>query len=97
MAHIRKGYIRSGDYVGVRVPKSASYAQVVGHALDVLGVEVDDEEGEAKQSLFRIDGTVVPVNPVNDLPWTLGHYLKSLRKSAGQLKVGVGYHYKVNS
>ena len=57
MWHSRKGYVRCGDYVEIRVPKTASYAQVVSHALEVLDVEEDEEdEGEAKPSMFRIDG-----------------------------------------
>jgi hypothetical protein len=95
MGHSRKGYVRCGDYVEVRVPKTASYAQVVSLALEVLDVEEDEEdEGEAKPSMFRIDGTMVPDSPVNNLPWTVTRYLKSLRKSAGQLKLGVGFYYK---
>ena len=97
MGHSRKGYVRCGDYVEVRVPKTASYSQVVSHALEVLDVEEDEEdEGEAKPCMFRIDGTMVPDSPVNNLPWTVARYLKSLRKSAGQLKLGVGFYYKVS-
>lgn len=30
--------------------------------------EDEEEEGEAKPSIFRIDGTIVPDSPINDLP-----------------------------
>lgn len=88
--------VRCGDYVEVRVAKMASYSQVVSNALEILDVEEEEEEGEAKPSIFRIDGTMVPDSPINDLPWTVTRYLKSLQKSAGQLKLGVGFYYKVS-
>ena len=94
MGHSRKGYVRCGDYVEVRVPKTASYSQVVSHALEVLE---DEKEEEAKPSTFRIDGTMVPDFLTNNLPWTVARYLKSLRKSAGHLKLGVGFYYRVSS
>ena len=94
MEHSRKGYVRCGDYVEVRVPKAASYSYVVSCALEVLDAEEDEEEkGEGKPSMFRIDGTIVPDSPIDDLPWTITRYLKSLRKSAGQIKLGVGFCY----
>ena len=61
------------------VPTMASYSQVDSSA-QVLGWE---EEGEAKPSIFSINGTVVPDSPINDLPWTLSKYLKSLQNSPG--------------
>ena len=96
MGHSRKGYIRSGDYVEVRVPKSATYSELVGQAMKALDVEEDEEEGEGRPSMFMIDGTVVPDCPINNLPWTVTRYLKSLRRSPGQLKLGVGFYYKVS-
>ena len=39
MGHGKKGYVRAGDYVEVRVPKASSYSQLVNHALKVLDVE----------------------------------------------------------
>ena len=47
--------------------------------------------------MFRIDGTVVSDNLINEMPWTIGRYLRSLRKSAGQVKFRVGYYYRVSS
>ena len=58
--------------------------------------EDEEEEEEARQSLFRIDGTVVPNIPIGNNPWTVARYLKSLRKSPGQLKLGAGFYYKVS-
>ena len=84
MGHSRKVHVRRGDHMKVRVPKTASYSQVVSHALEVLDVE-DEEEEEAKPSMFRIDGTMVPDSLINNLPWTVARYLKSLRKSAGTM------------
>ena len=96
MGHSRKGYVRYGDYIEVCVPKTASYSQLVNHALEVFDVKEDEEEeGEPKTSMFRIDGTVVPECPIYDLPWTVARYLKSMKKTARQLKPGAGFYYKV--
>ena len=89
--------MRVGDYVEVRLPKTASYAAVAAHAIDVLQLEEEEEEkDEGEPSIFRIDGTVVPECLINDLPWTIARYLKSLHKSPGQLKLGVGFYYRVS-
>ena len=79
------------------MPKTASYGQVVSEAIRVPDLEEEEEEkGEGDPSVFRIDGTVVPDSPINDMPWTLARYLKSLHKTAGQLRLGVGYYYRVS-
>ena len=97
MGHSKKGYIRVGDYVEVRVSKSASYAAVANHSIEVLQLEEEEEQvGEGEPSIFRVDGTVVPDCLVSDLPWTISRYLKSLNKSPGQLKLGVGFYYRVS-
>ena len=93
----RKGYICSGEYVEVHVLKSSSYSDLVSEPLKTLDVEEDEEEeGEARPSFFRIDGMVVPNSPIGNNPWTVARYLKSLRKSPGQLKLGAGFYYKVS-
>lgn len=98
MRRCRKGYIRSGDYIEVRVSKTSSYQQVVSQAIEVLGIEEEDGESEdGEPRIFRIDGTVVPDCPIDELSWTVSRYLRSLHKTAGQLKLGVGFHYRVSS
>jgi hypothetical protein len=72
------------------------------HALEVLGVEEEEEpegykkEERGKPSMFRIDGTKIPNSPINNQPWNVSRYLTSLRKSAGQLKLGVGFSGSMN-
>ena len=57
-------------------------SQVISNARELLDVEEDEEEeGEPKPSIFRINGTVVPDSPINDLPWTVSRYVKSLQMS----------------
>ena len=60
----------------------------------MIELEEEDEESEdGGPRIFCIDGTVVPYCPIDELPWTPS---KLLRKTAGQLKLGVGFHYKVS-
>ena len=104
MAKTRKGgYMKDGDVTEIRIAGSATYTEVVATAataLDLLPVEIDFE-GDPELTLFRSDGTVVPNKPIvsnysdRSEAWTLERYLKSSKKSAAQLKLGVGYRYKV--
>lgn len=55
MSHSRKGYIRVGDYVEVRGSKSASYAAVANHSIEVLQLEEEEEEVGGEPSIFRVD------------------------------------------
>ena len=97
MVQSRKRYIRDGDYMEVRVAKSATYSEVVACAIEALGVQEEEEqEGEGEPRIFRIDGTVVPDSDINGVSWTIARYLSSLHKSAGQIKLGVGYQYQVS-
>ena len=98
MGQSRKAYTRVGDYVEVRLPKIASYGSVAAHAFEVMQVEEEDEEDEeegGEPRIFRIDGTVVPDGSIDDLPWTISRYLKSLNKSPAQIKLGVGFYCRV--
>lgn len=94
--------MKGGDYTEVRVPGYATYTEVAATAGTALDLEVDqDFEGDPELILFRSDGTVVPNKAVmsdyleRSEPWTLERYLKSFQKSAAQLKLGIGYRYKV--
>ena len=33
---------------------------------------------------------------IDDLPWTIARYLKLMQNTPAQLKLGVGYYYKVS-
>ena len=81
----------------IQVAKSATYLQVVTCAIEGLGIQEEEEQaGEGEPRIFRIDGTVVPDLVIGDVTWTISRYLKSLHKTAGQIKLGVGYYYQVS-
>ena len=97
------GFIKDGDYIEVRLSKGATYEEMTAAAARSLelSLESTDFEGEPELTLFRTDGTIVPNQPISlddparSVPWTLERYLKSVKKSAAQLKLGIGYRYKV--
>ena len=90
MVQSRKRYIRAGDYMEIRVVKTATYSEVVTCAIEALGVQEEEEqEGDGEPRIFRIDGTVVPDSDISGVSWTIARYLSSLHKSAGQIKLGV--------
>ena len=94
MACSKKRYVRAGDYMEVRLSKYSAYNDMVTTAIEILEVEEEEEvKGMGEPRLFRIDGTVVPECEV---PWTISRYLRSLHKSPGQIKLGVGYYYQVS-
>ena len=104
MARSRKGgFVKDGDFTEIRIEKSSSYDDAVAVAAEAMDLEPEDEDvlagAEMELYLFRTDGTVVPNQPITvvkeTLPWTLERYLKSLKKSAAQIKLGVGYRSKV--
>lgn len=86
------GYARSTEYVEVRVKKSASYVEVASTAKGVLGLP---DENIGILSIFRSDGTVIPDKSIAECKWTIGGYLRSIRKSCSQIKLGVGYLLQV--
>ena len=90
----KKGYERDGGYVEVRMRRTLHYSSFAAEALEALNFE--DEEGDGEPTIFRVDGTVVPEEAINDLPWTIGRYLKLIQKTPAQLKLGVGYYYQVS-
>ena len=97
MAQSRKGYVRAGDYMEIQVATSATYSQVVTCAVEGLGIQEEEEQaGEGEPRIFRIDGTVVPDLDISHVSWTISRYLKSLHKTPGQIKLGVGYYYRVS-
>ena len=57
-------------------------------------IRLEENGDEADLTLFRSDGTVIPNEEMNSLPWTVGNYLRSI-KAASQVKLGVGYLIKV--
>ena len=96
MSRSRKRYVRSGDYMEVTVPRCSTYDEVARAAFLVLDIQEEEEEGEGRLTMFRIDGTVIPDGDIGGAAWTIARYLKSLNKSPGQIKLGVGYYYRVN-
>ena len=101
MAKSRKGgFTKDGDFTEIRIEKSSSYDHVAAVAAEAIDLaSEDDDDSEMELYLFRTDGTVVPNQPITlakeSVPWTLQHYLKSLKKTAAQINLGVGYRSKV--
>ena len=103
MVRSRKdGFIKEGDFTEVRIERGSTYSGVVAIAAESMGLETEEEEddgAEPELALFRTDGTVVPNQPIvfgkETQPWMLERYLKSLMKTAAQVKFGVGFHCKV--
>ena len=95
----RKGYKKEGGFVEVVLDGESDYDEVVQQAATTLNLE--DEDGCTELLLFRVDGTVIPNNEVDiggfTRSWTLQRYLKSLGKTAAQMKLGVGFRYEVNT
>lgn len=88
-----KGYGKATEYVEVRVQRNASYMDVATVSKSVVGLA---DEAIGVLSLFRSDGTVISDKNISPgSPWTIGGYLKSLKKSSSQIKLGVGYLMQV--
>ena len=79
----------------VAVPKCSTDEEVIQAAHVILDIQEEEEEEKGRLTMFRIDGTVIPGSDIGGAAWTIARYLKSLHKSAGQIKLGVGYHYRV--
>lgn len=97
MSRSRKGgFVKDGLYTEVRMSRNYSYEDFLAAADEALEIEVDTlEEEDPELLLFRTDGTIVPNRPIlygnTEQPWTLDAYLKSMKKTAAQVKLGVGY------
>ena len=91
----KNNYSSTGGYVEVRVWRSILYYDLINVCARSLQLEAAPLEGEL--SLFRSDGTIVPPTPVDESgkEWTLLDYLKTIDRSAGQVRFGVGFISKV--
>ena len=89
------GYAKSREFIEVQVSRSDDYESVIKEAMRVIRLEENGDEADL--TLFRSDGTIIPNKEINSLPWTVGNYLRSMKKAASQVKlhVGVGYLIKV--
>ena len=84
----KRGYSKGGQYVEVHVPSRSTYDEIIKECVKVVQVP-GSSRGEL--ALFRVDGTLIPKQYFS----TLFNYLKSMKKSAGQLKLGIGHGPKV--
>ena len=93
----RKSYKKYGGFVEVMINGGSYYEEVVEQAAETLKLE---EEEDSDLCLFRVDGTVIPNLDVEVdglmRYWTLERYLKSQGKTSQQLKLGVGYRFRVS-
>ena len=94
----RKGYKKEGSFTEVMVKRDSDYATVARHAATTLELQDEDDDG-GELSLFRVDGTIIPrgLVDVGGREWTLERYLRSIGRTASQLKLGVGYRADVCS
>ena len=96
IVHSRKSYKKESGFMEVMLDGDSTYEDVVQLAAETMSLEKDEDSTEL---LFRADGTMVPNIDVSvggfSQRWTLQRYLKSLGKTAAQMKLGVGYRYVV--
>lgn len=67
----------------------STYDDIINGCVKVLDVSGPSDRN---LTLFRADGTIIPKTGF----LTLKDYLTSMKKSAGQLKLGIGYGPKVH-
>ena len=104
----KKGYVRRGDYVEVRVKLDASYRDIAETSVQQLhSMESSSSEDEAwsgEPILIRANGTVILDRPIltstpsMTVPWDIGSYMKtfsSFVKTGVPIKLGVGFVSKV--
>ena len=98
VAYVSNGTEQKDLHKGRRLCRSSTpkIASVAAHAIEVMQVEEEDEEEGGEPRIFRNDGTVVPDGSIDDLPWTISRYLKSLNKYPAQVKLGVGFYCRVS-
>ena len=100
----KSGYLKVGDYVEVRVPRTANYMEVANSAALAVGLIVPNgssseeellEESRGELSLFRAEGTRVPNSAFDQsTPWTIHEYMSSFpsyKRNGIAIKLGVGY------
>ncbi len=98
MSATKKGdYKRSSGYVEVEVLKSDSYEETTRKIAECLEFNVEAKECLA---LFKLNGTRILDKELSinkkKKPWLIGNYMCFLKKSAGQVKLGIGTILKVS-
>ncbi len=100
----KKGFVRKGEYVEIRVPMGASYREVAAVCASVYTSSSEDEEGGVEATLFRANGTMTLDSPIQTgssstaTPWDIGSYMSvfpSFHSSGVAIKLGMGYTVKV--
>lgn len=92
MSETKSGdYKRCSGFVEVEVSKADNYEIVIGKIADCLEINVQDDEYLA---LFKLNGTRIlnkelTINKIKR-PWLIGNYLSFIKKSASQVKFGIG-------
>lgn len=78
--------------IEVKARKSDTYEKLLSRSTKAL--KMNPKKGKII-SFFRFSGTRVEDKNIiireKNYPWSLRNYLLSMRKSAGQVKLGVGY------
>ncbi len=105
----KKGYVRCGDYIEVRVRLDASYREVAEASIQQLqsidsSSSDDDNDGSGEVLLMRANGTVILDTPIetttppSKVPWDIESYMRtfsSFVKTGVPVKLGVGFTSKV--
>ena len=73
-------FSRYGSAVEVVADRSDTYSQLAKKACEVLDVSGNSF------SLYSLGGAVI----VNERGWTLGGYMRKIRRSPSELKIGIG-------
>ena len=87
----RDSYRKDGDYYEVCVPPDSDYQSVCSISAEVLGVQIDEKQ---ELRLFRTDDTMIADRNMTGShgQWTIGQYLKVVKRSSAQIKLGVGVY-----
>ena len=86
-------YVRGrSPLVEMRAKRTDSYSKFAERMLKVL--KLSGEEGKCP-AIFKLNGARILDNDLivneNKRQWTLGNYLLILKKSANNIKMGIGY------
>lgn len=92
MSETKKGdYKRCSGFVEVEVCKADNYEAVTRKIAECIELSLEDDQYLA---LFKLNGTRIlnkelTINRIKR-PWLIGNYLSFVKKSASQVKFGIG-------
>ena len=93
MEPVKQGgdYKRCSGFVEIEVLRTDKYDEVTMKISDCLGLSLQENESYA---LFKMNGARILDKDLSvhgkQKPWLIGNYLSHVKKSAAQLKLGIG-------